>query len=215
MAVVARRRITHHGTCRSFVRLTNDLFAGFGGERRGEDGLTVASPTTPSERAINALRRIAPATRALARLCRMAATVGGIATLALLGASGPRLVPLWPWGTVTAVLLLVVLAAPAAWLLHAGATLDDLSRLPATVTTRPEVTIATRAERARLRHGGWRQVVRAIRTTVGEYGDLVGPWRAAVEVSTPWFWTWTGAAAVAAAVELLLVPFAALAALLT
>jgi hypothetical protein len=34
-------------------------------------------------------------------------------------------------------------------------------------------------------------------------------------VSTPWFWTWTGAAAVAAAVELLLVPFAALAALLT
>ena len=81
--------------------------------------------------------------------------------------------------------------------------------------TRPELTVATRRGRAELRAaGGLRGAVRVIRTTAGEYGDVVGPWQAAIEVAAPPFWAWTATAAMAAAVEVLLVPVAALAAAL-
>ena len=172
-------------------------------------------PTTPTERAINAIRRIAPATRAVATACSIAAVGGAIAAFALWAAIATALVTEWPWGTLGCLVLGVVLAAPAAWLWHAGQTLRDLAALPdvpGRVLAQPK---AARSELSKLRHGGLRQVVRTVRSTAGEYGGVVGPWRAAIEVATPWFWGWTGAAAVAAAVELALVPFAAVAAALT
>ena len=168
------------------------------------------SPTKPPERAINAIRRIAPATRVLATACQVAGVGAAIAAIALWSAAGVPVVTDWPWGTIGALVLGAVLAAPAVWLLHAGATLRDLAQIPTMVTTRPELpTIARRDELRKLRHGGLRQLIRTVRTTAGEYGGLVGPWRAAIEVATPWFWGWTGAAAIAAAVELVLVPIAA------
>jgi hypothetical protein len=172
-------------------------------------------PSSRSQRAVDAIRRIAPAARALATACRVAGVGAAVAALALWAATGVRLLTSWPWGTAGAIVLALVLAVPALWLLHAAATLRDLAALPAVVTTRPDVTLVRRGELARLRHGGLRQLVRTVRTTVAEYGDLVGPWRAAVEVAAPWFWVWTGAAVVAGAVELLLVPVAALVAALT
>jgi hypothetical protein len=168
------------------------------------------APTKPPERAINAIRRVAPATRVLATACQIAGIGAALAAMALWAAIGLRIVTDWPWGTIAAVVLAVVLAAPAVWLLHAGATLHEVAQIPRMVTTRPErPTITKRDELRRLRHGGVRQLARTVRTTVGEYGAVVGPWRAAIEISTPWFWTWTGAAAVAAAAEIVLIPVAA------
>ena len=168
--------------------------------------------TTPNERAADALRRLAPAVRFLSRTCRRLAAVGAVAGTIVWAVLAARHAPEWPWGTAVAVVALAALAAAPLWLRHAAETLEDLTRLPDRIDTRPQLTAASRAGLRELRSIGG--AVRTIRTTVTEYGDYVAPGLAVVEVAAPLFWVLTLAATVATAIAAALVPVAGLVALL-
>jgi hypothetical protein len=171
--------------------------------------------TAPNARAANALRRIAPAATLLGRTCTVVAAVGALAAGSILAVAATQgLATRWPVGTSAFVVATVLLGAAPLWLWHAGATLRDLAQVPDRLDSRPEFSVARRGGLRDLRAGGIRATARAVRTTVGEYGDYVAPGFAVVEVAAPTFWVWTFFAACAVVITVVLVPVVGLVALL-
>ncbi|MEA2828293.1 MAG: hypothetical protein QOG43_2732 [Actinomycetota bacterium] len=149
--------------------------------------------------------RVEGKARWLAGLATRAAVLGGAAAIVVWWvAAGSRLAHWWQ-GTAASLLVLALLAAPAAWLVNVRFALLELVELPqklAGVTTR---------RAAQLRPGlvgppvdrpdggplGALGAARSVWGVLRDYGDVVGAWGAVAQLVVPWFWLLTAAALVA------------------
>ncbi len=166
--------------------------------------MTSRRPAPISAGVIAASRRIVGPARVLRNVARVLSVIG------LVGAFGLAAELLVPLATrsgssaVVAVLVLVVLLAPTAWLQKACGSFGDLIDLPDRLQSLQAGTAFSVAPRdlfpSSLRSGGLRSGIRIIRTTVREVADAAGPASTVLEVVSPLFWAVTAAAAVAALV---------------
>ena len=155
--------------------------------------------------AVALARRVVRPARLLAAVARLgfrvAAVAGGVLWCELF--VPPLLRGSRPWGLLVGALVsLALLGLPAWWLRHAGEAFTDLTVLPDRLGTlqrqrRPDLTIGSREDLRRLRHGGLGGAARDVFKTVRELVDFVGPASSVVEVAAPVFWLVTAAAGVA------------------
>ena len=148
----------------------------------------------------------------LARLAARAAVVGGIAGMVLWWVVGGDRVGDWWRGTAASLLVLVLALAPAAWLLNARSALVDLVELPGRLggMTRRRAAQLRREGAVTRPAGGLLGAVRAVRSIVGDYGDVTGSWGTVAQLVVPSFWLLTGAALVAVPVLAVVASAAAL-----
>ena len=167
-------------------------------------------PPTPPSRAVVAARRLVGPARVLHAAARVLWVVAGGAgaVLWLESFAGVLLGGPPPVGYVVALVVLVVLLAPAWWLRHARDAFADLTVLPERLETlqagRPRFSIDSRDDLTALRRGGVVSAARTLRRTIGEVTDFVSPATTVAEVATPVFWVWTAIAVAATAVFTLL-----------
>jgi hypothetical protein len=101
---------------------------------------------------------------------------------------------------VASLLVLALLAAPAAWLVNVRFALLELVELPqkvAGVTTRRAAQLRPGGPPVERPDGGPLGAVGAVRSMWGvlrDYGDVVGAWGAVAQLVVPWFWMLTAAA---------------------
>ncbi len=154
----------------------------------------------------------------LARLATRAAVVGGTAGLVLWWVAAGDRVTEWLRGTAGSLLVLVLVLAPAAWLVNVRFALLELVELPdklAGVATRRASSFrpggpARPVERPA---GGPVAAVRSVWGVLRDYGDVVGAWGAVAQLVAPTFWLLTAAALVAVPVVVALAATAGLMAL--
>lgn len=157
--------------------------------------------------------RIDGAARWLAWAATRAAGLGAVAGAALWWSVAGEGVSDWWQGTAGSLLVLVLCLAPALWLLNVRQSLLGLVELPA--------TLSGVAKRRVLRpqpsgppvkpDGGVLGTIRALRSVLGDSGDVAGAWGTVAQVLVPSFWLLT---AVAFAAVPLLAVLAVVAALL-
>lgn len=143
----------------------------------------------------------------LARFATGMAVVGGLAGALL-------------WAVITggsgglgAIVLIVVLLAPAAWLLNVRFAFRALLGLPAKLGTVGERLRSDRsgdAGRDERPTGSMVVVARSVHGAVREYDDLLGSWAAVAQMVSPWFWFLTVLACLAVPVLVVVSLIAAL-----
>ena len=138
----------------------------------------------------------------LARLATRSSVVGGVGGLLVWWVAAGERVTDWWQGTATSLVVLVLLLAPAGWLLYVRLALLELVELPhklVGVTTRR----AGHLRRGRTvvdverPEGGPVEAVRSVWGVIRDYGDVVGAWGAVAQLVVPSFWVLTAAALVA------------------
>jgi len=168
-----------------------------------------------SEALVRVVGRVEGKARWLARLATRAAIVGGAAAVVVWWiAAGGRVTDWWQ-GTAASLLVLALVAAPAAWLVNVRFALLELVELPAKlggVATRRSAPLrAGRAAPVEPPHEGPVGAVRSVWGVVRDFGDVVGAWGAVAQLVAPTFWLLTAVAFVAVPVVVLLAAVAALA----
>lgn len=148
--------------------------------------------------------RVEGKARWLAGLATRAAIVGGAGAVVVWWvAAGGRATDWWQ-GTAASLLVLALLAAPAAWLVNVRFALLELVELPeklAGVTTRRAAQlrrpVAPPVERPPAGALGAVGAVRSVWGVLRDYGDVIGAWGAVAQLVVPWFWMVTAAALLA------------------
>ncbi len=132
--------------------------------------------------------------RRLARVATRAAAVGGVAGLLLWWvAAGDRIADRWD-GTVASLLVLMLCAAPAAWLLNVRFALHGLLELPETLGGVAARRSAPFRDVPRPPPRGLWPTVQAVRGIVRDYRDVVGSWATVAQLLAPSFWLLTAVA---------------------
>ncbi len=132
----------------------------------------------------------------LARLATRAAVAGGAAALVLWWvAAGDRVTDWWR-GTAGSLLVLVLVAAPAAWLVNVRFALLELVELPEKLGGVASRRLRRRSPVERPA-GGPLDGVRSLWGVLRDSADVVGAWGAVAQLVTPPFWLLTTAAFVA------------------
>ncbi|HVF14808.1 MAG TPA: hypothetical protein VM942_09435 [Acidimicrobiales bacterium] len=150
----------------------------------------------------------------LARLATRTAVMGGVAGLLLWWVAAGDRVTEWWQGTAGSLLVLVLVVAPAAWLVNVRFALLELVELPdklAGVANRRTGPLRP-GHRAPVQRpeGGRVAAVRSVWGVLRDYADVVGAWGAVAQLVAPTFWLLTAAAVVAVAVVVALAAVAGL-----
>ena len=141
-----------------------------------------------------AISRIAGPTTWLARVATVAAGCSVPPALIVWWAvAGDDLGDRWR-RTIGAVLVLVVFLLPAAWLVNVRVALTSLVALPGALEVARRRGGEVRNRRIDRPEGGLFGTVRAIRSLVQDYSDVVGGWALVVQLVSPVFWLLTGLA---------------------
>lgn len=148
----------------------------------------------------------------LAGVAMRAAVAGGAAGLVLWWFTTGERVTSWWQGTAGSLVVLGLCLAPALWLLNVRRGLVELVELPETlrgVATRRAGSLRG-VGRPPAPPGGLRGAVRAVRSFLGDYGDVAGSWGTVAQMMAPTFWLLTLVAIAAVPVVAVLAAVAAI-----
>ena len=148
------------------------------------------------------------------RVARAACWLAKVATRAALVAAAAGAVVWWEarsdW-TVGAVVMAVLLALPAVWLLNVRVALVSFVGMPeklGEIARRRGGQLRGRpAERPK---GGFLEAVRTVRDVVQDYGEVTGSWGLVVQLAAPTFWVFTALAFAAVPVLVIAAAIAAI-----
>lgn len=160
--------------------------------------------------------RIDGKARGLARLATRGAVVGGVAALGLWSVAAGGRVTDWWQGTLSSLLVLALVGAPAAWLVNVRFALLELLELPEklggvatrrTASFRSDAVAPAPVERP---EAGPLDAARSVWNVLRDYADVVGAWGAVAQLVAPPFWLLTAVAFLAVPVVVVVAVVAAL-----